>query len=198
MIGGNMSWPEQLATSILVALVLAVAFFDIRERRIPNFLVFPAMLIGIVLDLLWFFQRDWGHLDGPLGGLKGIAMGFLLLLIPYAVGGMKAGDVKFLMAIGAFVGWRGAVSVLLAAVLFYPIMALIFVVRERKARLTWLRFRRVFWNFLGFFIPGLNLYALRLESLDDPLVASVRTPFGVSLTAGTLIFLFFGSLVGHL
>lgn len=121
-------------------------------------------------------------------------MGFILLLIPYLVGGMKAGDVKFLMAIGAFVGWEDAVRVLLAAVMFYPLMAIVAVARERKFRLTWLRFRRVFWNFLGFFLPGLKLYALRLESQNDPHLPSVKTPFGVALAVGALIAQFTGFL----
>ncbi len=187
-----MAWPVQmvqLTTVILTLFVLVVARYDLRERRIPNFLVFPAMLFGLLLHLI--LGSGWvGRWQGGLG----IVAGFLLLLIPYAVGGMKAGDVKFLMAIGALAGWEATLRVLLAALLFYPVMALFYVVRERKLSLTWLRFRRVFWNFLGFFAPGFKLYALRLEGLDTVEVASVRTPFGVSLAVGTLIVLWFGKV----
>ncbi|MFM8393464.1 MAG: prepilin peptidase, partial [Acidobacteriota bacterium] len=84
----------QLITPVVVFFVLAVAIYDLRERRIPNVLVFPAMLVGTCFHLLT-------GVEGRLAGVKGLATGFLLLLIPYAVGGMKAGDVKFLMAIGA-------------------------------------------------------------------------------------------------
>lgn len=187
-----MVWPiqvTQLTTAILIVLVLVVAFYDLRERRIPNFLVFPAMLIGVVIHLLAGARGAFadGLQGGRLAGLVGLVVGFLLLLIPYVVGGMKAGDVKFLMAIGALAGWSDAVRILLAAVLFYPVMAVFYVVRERKMRLTWLRFRRVFWNFLGFFMPGLRLFALRLEGMDKTEVDSVRTPFGVALAVGTLI-----------
>ena len=187
-----MVWPiqvTQLTTAILIVLVLVVAFYDLRERRIPNFLVFPAMLIGVVIHLLAGARGAFadGLQGGRLAGLVGLVVGFLLLLIPYVVGGMKAGDVKFLMAIGALAGWSDAVRILLAAVLFYPVMAVFYVVRERKMRLTWLRFRRVFWNFLGFFMPGLRLFALRLEGMDTTEVDSVRTPFGVALAVGTLI-----------
>ena len=187
-----MVWPIQmteLTTTILTVLVLVVAFYDLRERRIPNFLVFPAMLIGVVIHLLAGARGAFadGLQGGRLAGLVGLVVGFLLLLIPYVVGGMKAGDVKFLMAIGALAGWSDAVRILLAAVLFYPVMAVFYVVRERKMRLTWLRFRRVFWNFLGFFMPGWRLYALRLEGMDTTGADSVRTPFGVALAVGTLI-----------
>ncbi len=172
----------------LTVLVISVSFFDLRERRIPNFLVFPAALIGLGLNLQ---LRGWG---GLLFGLKGLGLGFLLLFIPYLVGGMKAGDVKFLMAIGSFIGPLDVFRALLAALLCYPLFAAIAVVRERKLGITWLRFRRVFWSFLGFFVPGFKLYALRLEAQDDPKIDSVKTPFGVAIAVGTMIALFTGFL----
>ncbi len=176
-----MSWFDKFTAVNLTVFVVAVAFFDLRERRIPNILVFPAMLIGMVLH---FTSQSW---NGLLFSIKGLMTGFALLLIPYMVKGMKAGDVKFLMAIGSFVGTMETVRVLLITVLVYPIYALIVVAREKKLKLTWLRFRRVLLNFIGFFIPGMKMYALRLESQDDLNVASVTTPFGVAITAGTLI-----------
>jgi len=166
---------------LLTALVVAVSVFDIRERRIPNLLVFPAAVIGLTLNLV---ARGW---EGLGFGLKGLALGFTLLFIPYLVGGMKAGDVKFLAAIGAFMGATDVVRALLATLLCYPLFAAIAVIREKKLNLTWLRFRRVLLNFLGFFIPGLKLYAIRLEERDDKSIPSVTTPFGVTVAAGTLI-----------
>jgi len=166
---------------LLTAFVVAVSVFDIRERRIPNRLVFPAAIIGLTLNLV---MRGW---EGLGFGLKGLATGFTLLFIPYLVGGMTAADVKFLAAIGAFTGATDVVRALLATLLCYPLFAAIAVIRERKLKLTWLRFRRVLLNFLGFFIPGLKLYAIRLEKRDDKSIPSVTTPFGVAVAAGALI-----------
>jgi Flp pilus assembly protein protease CpaA len=100
---------------------------------------------------------------------------------------MKAGDVKFMMAIGAFTGAAGIVRVLLVTVLCYPLLAAIVVARERKFGVTWLRFRRIFYNFLSFFLPSMRLYAMRLDSQDDETIASATTPFGVAIAAGALI-----------
>jgi prepilin peptidase CpaA len=165
----------------LVAFAVVISIFDIRERRIPNFLVFPATFIGLGLNLS---IRGW---EGLGFGLKGLATGFALLFIPYLVGGMKAGDVKFLAAIGAFLGATDVIRALLATVLCYPLWAAVAVIREKKIRITWLRFRRVLLNFLGFFTPALRLYAARLDGQDDKSVASATTPFGVAIAAGTLI-----------
>jgi prepilin peptidase CpaA len=176
--------PIVVSSGLLTAFVIAVSFFDIRERRIPNLLVFPATVIGLTLNLV---LRGW---EGLGFGLKGLVAGFGLLFIPYLVGGMKAGDVKFLAAIGAFAGATDIVRALLATLLCYPLFAAVAVIRERKLRLTWLRFRRVLLNFMGFFVPSLKLYAIRLEAEDDKSLASVTTPFGVAVAAGTLIALY--------
>ncbi|MGE0885049.1 MAG: prepilin peptidase [Blastocatellales bacterium] len=178
-----MSWFDKFTviSLSLTIFVVVIAIFDLRERRIPNVLVFPAMLIGLTLH---FFD----HMAlGFLFAIKGLAMGFSLLLIPYLVRGMKAGDVKFLMAIGSFVGAFGVVRVLLITVLIYPIFAAVVVIRQKKAGLTWLRFRRVLFSFIGFFIPGMKLHAMQLENRDDLNVPSAKTPFGVAIAAGTLI-----------
>ena len=72
---------------------------DVRSRRIPNVLTFGAMGAGLGLGIC--------ALDGAravwLGNaIAGVAAGFaLLLLLPYAIGAVKAGDVKLLMAFGA-------------------------------------------------------------------------------------------------
>ena len=162
-------------------LVIAVSIFDLRERRIPNFIVFPAALLGLALSLIF---KGW---EGLGFGLKGLAVGFALLFVPYLVGGMKAGDVKFLAAIGAFVGVTDVIRALLLTLLVYPLFAVIAVIREKKLTLTWLRFRRVLLNFLGVFVPGLKIHANRLDARDDKTVSSVTTPFGVAIAVGTLI-----------
>src|SRR5262245_17112636 len=89
---------QQFTAAVLTLFVVAVSIFDLRERRIPNVFVFPATLIGLIGNSIWY---SW---SGLVFGLKGLGLAFLLLVIPYLTGGMKAGDVKFLMAIGAFTG----------------------------------------------------------------------------------------------
>ncbi|MFN0111470.1 MAG: prepilin peptidase [Blastocatellia bacterium] len=176
------------ALTSLTVIVLAVAIFDFRERRIPNLIVFPASLLGVFIHV---FESGWA---GFLFSLKGMGLGFAILLVPYLVKGMKAGDVKFLMAIGAFVGASAIIRIFLITLLCYPIFAAIVIIREGKLRVTWLRFRRILFNFFGFFVDGFRLYALRLENSDDESVASATTPFGVAIAVGTLIAIYTGVL----
>lgn len=178
-----LSTAEIILAVSLTLLVVAVAVYDLRERRIPNRLVFPAACVGVVLNL----AKGWSGLGQSLGGL---ALGFSLLFIPYLIGAMWPGDVKFLAAIGSFVGPSGVLRVFLLTLLCYPALALFFVLRDGKLGVTWLRFRRALSRTIGFFVPAFKSYAALLEARDDPQVASASTPFGVAISAGTLLALY--------
>ena len=80
-------------------IVLAVATFtDLRNRRIPNWLVVPFMGLGIVVSA-WL--HGWHGLGQSFGGL---GLGILLYGFLFWMGGMGAGDVKLAAAIGAWIG----------------------------------------------------------------------------------------------
>jgi len=78
--------------------VLAVATFtDLRSRRIPNWLVFPYLLVGIGAS---FLPRGIGIWHS----LAGLGLGALLYGILFWMGGMGMGDVKLVAAVGIWVG----------------------------------------------------------------------------------------------
>lgn len=172
-----------LATSFLTIIVIVLAVTDLRERRIPNLIVFPAAIIGLGLNA----HRGW---QGLWFGCQGLTIGFGLLFVPYLFRVMGAGDVKFLAAIGAFLGDVEVIRVLLLALLAYPPLALVFLIQQRKVRLTIKRFAKLTSKLFGVFIPPLRLYAAQLEISDDPNIPSARTPFGLSISIGTLLALY--------
>jgi len=87
--------------------VLAVAVVtDLRSRRIPNWLVIPFLIAGVLVSP---WRHDWwGIHEGFWQGLgqscSGVALGFLIFGIGFWMGGMGGGDVKLAAAIGAWVG----------------------------------------------------------------------------------------------
>jgi prepilin peptidase CpaA len=80
-------------------LFLAVAS-DMGSHRLPNLLTLPALLGALLIS----FSSGLGGASGPLEAASGAALGFALLVVPYAIGGIGGGDVKALMALGAWVG----------------------------------------------------------------------------------------------
>ncbi len=79
-------------------LALWIAWGDLKTHRIPNYLTFTAALAGLIYGLIFHGWIGLGE------GLLGMFLGFGLLLAPYLMGGMGAGDVKALAALGAWLG----------------------------------------------------------------------------------------------
>lgn len=80
-------------------IVLAVATFtDLRNRRIPNWLVLPFLVAGIAVS-------GWLHGWYGIGqSFAGMGLGLLIYGFLFWMGGMGAGDVKLCAAIGAWIG----------------------------------------------------------------------------------------------
>ena len=75
-----------LLTAIVISSIAAVT--DIRSRRIPNWLTYSAILLGVGYHTI---------VNGPQGfffGAGGLFLGLALLIVFYLAGGMGAGDVK--------------------------------------------------------------------------------------------------------
>ena len=87
--------------------VLAI-WFDLRARRVPNWLVLAGLVVAIVLMGLGpVAALAPGWRDALLGG----AIGFAVYLPLYAMGWMGAGDVKFFGVAGLMSGWHGLLPV---------------------------------------------------------------------------------------
>jgi len=85
-------------------LVAVCAWTDIRERTIYNRYTYPAVIIGLILNIL---SGRYSHLSGSL-----IILGVYLLF--FLTGKMGGGDLKLAAALSLFLG---AESVLLGSIL---------------------------------------------------------------------------------
>ena len=94
----------QRDTLIIIALVLILiiaSIIDYKQQRIPNIVTIPAT----VLALLFYWLSN--GLEGFLFSIAGLFAGMGSLIIPYAMGGMGAGDVKLMGVVGSFLGAKG-------------------------------------------------------------------------------------------
>lgn len=147
---------------VLVAFVLVVIVTDWRSNRIPNVVTFPTMALGLVFGAI---EGVPGTLlgSGLLDHAAGLAIGLGVSYPFYVGGGIKAGDAKMLMAIGAL---RGSIFLLNAALygaLAGGVLALILMATRRLT-------------------PPETAPRNKLES-----VLKARIPYGVALGIGALI-----------
>ena len=107
-----------LKTVVVVVVGLIACVTDLRSRRIPNVLTFGAA--GAALGYAFAVAGWRGLAIAALGWLIGAAAFF----IPFALGGLGAGDVKLLAAMGAWLGPAGAVWLALYTGVAGGVMAL--------------------------------------------------------------------------
>src|SRR5271157_1199791 len=157
--------------ALMVATVGAV--IDVRQHRIPNWLTYPAIGMGIVLR--WFFF-GWRGLGSAVAGCL-LAGGIVFLF--YLVRAMGAGDVKLLAAIGSLVGPSDAVVVLAATAISGGVLALLYVIFRRRVGAT---FRNVGSVLTFHYRSGLRAHPEL--NLDNP--SALRMPYGLAIATGTL------------
>jgi prepilin peptidase CpaA len=101
---------------------------DLQSSKIPNWLTVSAMTSGL------FSHSLLNGLAGLLFSAKGLGLGLALFLIFYVMGGMGAGDVKLLAAVGSFIGAEGVVSAGIMAMLLGGLYAIAIMISHGGVR----------------------------------------------------------------
>jgi prepilin peptidase CpaA len=123
-----------ITTPVVVVLVASVVagLTDIMKFKVYNILTFPLLVSGLVYHALS------GGAPGLVGSFLGLALGGGVLLIFYLLGGMGAGDVKFMAGVGAWLGVVLTFYVFLASAIAAGLYALVLIVAFGSVRETFL------------------------------------------------------------
>jgi prepilin peptidase CpaA len=163
----------QIVPALATAVAVMAAITDVRERRIPNRLTYPAMISGLVLQ---------ASMHGWRGLLLGLGGGFLfggVFLLFHLVRAMGAGDVKLGAALGCIIGPAGSLQVMFATAIAGGALAIIIMVFTGRVLQT----LRSTLSVAGFHaLHGLRTHPV--VNLDNP--TALRMPYGLAFAAGTL------------
>ena len=135
---------SSLQTFTFVFVVMSV-LCDLTTRRIPNVLTFGAAIAGIAIH---------GYLSGISGvgtAVAGWFVGAAIFFPVFVLGGMGAGDIKLLGAIGAWLGPMTALLVALYSGIAGGIMALFVALMSGylKKAFTNIWYLLTYWQIVG-------------------------------------------------
>jgi len=163
---------------VLLAVVLTAALYDIRARKIPNWLTLSGMILGFGLNIL--LRQGQGLLLASLG----IGLALLIYVPLYLLRGMGAGDVKLMAAIGSVAGPQDWFAIFLATAILGGFAALVLVFFRRRMHQTFAN--------LGTIVGELAHARLPFQAdanLDFRSSAALGLPHGALIAIGSLVFL---------
>lgn len=169
-----MNWPPPTTHVAVVGVVVAAAVFDLRSRRVPNALTFGSAAVAFAL------HGVVGGWHGLALAVSGWAVGLLLFFPLFVLGGMGAGDVKLLAAVGAWLGPWGAVWTALCGACAGGVMALAVALARGYTKTA---LRNVGTLLRSWRLTGVGpVEGITLDSSAGP-----RLPYALPLAVGTVI-----------
>ncbi len=163
---------------VLVPGVLLASWIDYAKRKVPNWLNLALILVGFGVQG-WFYGAV-----GVGNGALGLLVGFGVLIVPWLMHGMGAGDVKLMAAIGVWFGpYMTLVSFALGAMIGGAV-AIVMIMSTGRTQHA---------------LANMNVIWAKMQSTDTMFGefgsaksfgdSSQLLPYGVPLTAGSLIIL---------
>jgi prepilin peptidase CpaA len=165
--------------AVLVATLFICLITDIKSRKIFNIITIPSIIFGFIFNIYT------SGFDGFLYSGNGLLMGFGLLIIPFLLGGMGAGDVKLMGAIGALMGPNFVFYSFIYTALFGGVIALLIIIKTKG-----------FINLLKSIYFNMILFRSNLGSIIIPneRTSSISFPYGIAIVLGTLCQFVWGEL----
>jgi len=132
------TWPVWVVTITLVV----AAVIDGLQLKVPNWITYPMIFSGWIYSAAFSPYAGW---EGLWLSLIGTAVGLALLLPPYAVGGMGAGDVKLLAGVGAWMWGTNTLYAFAVTALVGGVIAIVMVLWAG----AWQKHKNQFWSILN-------------------------------------------------
>jgi prepilin peptidase CpaA len=162
----------------LITILIVSLYTDLKNRKILNIVTLPGILIGLI------YNTATGGLEGFLFSGKGFLLGLGLFLIPFLRGGIGAGDVKLMAAIGALKGASFVFHAFLYTAIIGGLISL-FILVKRMGFIESLKY-----TFFAFAIFKENV-----GTLDQSASKDMSFPYGIAIFIGTMMAYIWGGLL---
>ncbi|HOK54218.1 MAG TPA: A24 family peptidase [Armatimonadota bacterium] len=163
-----------LMRDVMLVVVLSIAVFtDVRTGKIKNWLTFPAIVSGPVVN--WID----GGMPQAMSSLAGLAVMVLVgavLAILKITGG---GDIKLLVAVGSLVGMPLVAESLAFSAFAGGLLAIAVLIKQRRALSTTKQVAQQVWMRVGLGIEGAMQFSGR-----------TKIPYSIAIAAGSIAALF--------
>jgi len=160
---------EIILFSLLTIVLVIAAVNDIRFHKIPNWLTYPSIIIGI------FYNTINTGFNGLLFSIGGLGVGIGVMILFYLMAGTGAGDVKLMGAVGGFLGPKGAFIAFLSTSIVGGIYAVVLLVLH---------------GYLNRYWAILKTFTLTKQFIYNPPSNGEEKPklyYGVAIALGTII-----------
>jgi len=167
-----------LACAVLIPATLLASWIDYSQRRVPNWLNLAILLCGFVAQG-WYF--GW---SGLWTGAMGMLIGFGVLIVPWMMHGMGAGDVKLMAAVGVWLGPKLTLYSFGVGAMIGGVAAIVMIVSTGRLRMACTN--------IGLILAKCSSRQTVFSETGSAKSfgqTSQLLPYGVPLTAGTLLVL---------
>ncbi len=162
---------------IVSATLLVAAVIDGYKLKVPNWITFPMILSGIVVNTV---LGGWGGLGASL---LGVVVGMAPLMALYAIGGMGAGDVKLFGGVGAWMLPQMTFIAFLGGAVIGGVIGFVMMIVSGR---------------MQHHLNQMSLIATEIVTIGDPRVLSaiaakrkpsmLLLPYGIPLMLGTIAY----------
>jgi len=128
---------------VALSVACVAAFTDIVEYRVRNILTLPLIVSGLV------YHAVVGGSSGFATSVGGVAFGLGVLIVPWLLGLIGAGDAKLLAGVGAWLGLPVTVVAFIATAAASALYATVLIVYRGKLRESLMLIKIIGYRFLA-------------------------------------------------
>ena len=116
-----------LIYTVVAPTLVIITAIDIEHQIIPDVITIPGIVLGLAAG-----SYTIGYIDSFLGFLLGGGLFYLLAVL--SNGGMGGGDIKYIAAAGALVGWQKVLLIIFIGAFLGSFVGLFQIAVQKKSR----------------------------------------------------------------